>query len=90
MQERLNFTVHQKYTNKVFLEEASLDLINYPTSKIPEYVDYYLQLLVNKIPPYVKDTNDFLNKMKDINKDPEETYLATMDVKSLYISVPNL
>ena len=35
------------------------------------------------MPSYVKHTNDFLNKMKDINKVPEETYLVTMALKSL-------
>ena len=38
---------------------------------------------------YVKDTSDFINKInetKDINKD---TILVTLEVKSLYINIPN-
>ena len=42
--------------------------INCPTSKIYEYDDYHLQPYVKEIPSYVKDTNDLLNKIKDINK----------------------
>ena len=41
------------------------------------------------MPSHVKHTNGFLNKMKDINKVPEETYLVTMDLKSLYTNIPN-
>ena len=45
-----------------------MNSINYPTSKTYAYFDYHLQPLVKEIPSYVKDTNDILNKMKDINK----------------------
>ena len=44
---------------------------------------------LKEIPSYVKDINDFLNKMKDINKVPEETYLVTMDVECCYTNITN-
>ena len=33
--------------------------------------------------------HDFLNKMKDVSKVSEQTYLATMDLKLLYTNSPN-
>ena len=44
---------------------------------------------LKEIPSYVKDINDFLYKMKDINKVPEETYLVTMDVECCYTNITN-
>ena len=62
--------------------------INCPTSKVSEYVDYHLQLLVKEISSHVENTNDSFNEIKDIDKIPEETYLVTMDVKSFYTNIP--
>ena len=59
------------------------------SSKISEYVDYHLQPLVQEIPSYIKGTSDFLRKLEPITKVPENSYLATLDVKSLYTSIPN-
>ena len=63
--------------------------IDCTTSKISKYVDFHLQPLVRTIPSYIKDTNDFLNKIKNTEKLPENSYLVTMDVKSLYTNIPN-
>ena len=63
-------------------------MINCLISKIFEYIDYHRQALVKTIPSYVKDTNNFLDKMKDINNVSEEKYLVTMDVKSFYTNIP--
>lgn len=56
-----------------------MSTINYPTSKMSKYVDYHLEPLVKTIPSYGKDTNNFLDKMKDIDKVPEEMYPVTVD-----------
>ena len=64
--------------------------INCHTSKISEFVDYQLQPLVQSLNSYVKDTTDFLNKIKGISNDlPAKSILVTMDVKSLYTNIPN-
>ena len=54
-----------------------------------KYVDYHLQLIVKQIPSYVKDTNDFINKINAAKSVPKNSYLVTMDVRSLYTNVPN-
>ena len=36
--------------------------VNCHTSKISEYVEYYLQTVVKKNPSYLKDTSNFISK----------------------------
>ena len=60
------------------------------TSKISEFVDYQLKPIVEQTKSYVKDTNDFINKIEDCSgKVDGSTILVTMDVKSLYTNIPN-
>ena len=59
------------------------------SSKISEYVDYHLQPIVWEIPTYIKETSDFLRKLKSTTEVPENFYLVTLDVKSLDTSTPN-
>ena len=62
---------------------------SHPTERISDFVDYHLQPLVSKLPSYVKDTNDFLNKLTLINNLPNNTLLVTLDVSSLYTNIPH-
>ena len=50
--------------------------INYHMSKISKYVDYHLQPIMKEVPSYVKDTNDFINKINNHNI-PKE-YLSNL------------
>ena len=60
------------------------------TSKISEFVDHHLQSVVQETSSYVKDTNDFLNKLNTCSGEIDDnTILVTMDVKSLYTNIPN-
>ena len=52
------------------------------------FVDHHLQPLAKEILSYVKDTNDFINKIDNFAV-PPNSFLVTMDVKSLYTSIPN-
>ena len=63
--------------------------INCHTVNISKYVDYHLQPIVTQIPSYVKDTNDFINKINAVKSVPKNSYLVTMDVRSLYTNIPN-
>ena len=38
---------------------------------------------------YIKDTNDFLFKLKNLGKIPENVFLVTTDVVGLYPSIPH-
>ena len=62
---------------------------SHPTERISHFVDYHLQPLVHKLPSFVKDTNDFLNKLLTIGNLPSNSLLVTLDVSSLYTNIPH-
>ena len=59
--------------------------INCHTANISKFVDYHLQDHVKKLRSYIKDTTDFINKIK-VLEITEDSTLVTMDVSALYIS----
>ena len=63
--------------------------VNCYSAKISEYVDYHLQPIVREISSYIKNKSDFFCKIKPITEVPENFYFVTLDVKSLYTSIPN-
>ena len=65
-----------------------INSINCHISEISRFVDHYPQPLVKEIRSYIKDTNDFVNKI-NIFKVPENSFLVSMDVKALYTNIPN-
>ena len=55
-------------------------------------IDIQLQPLVKKLPSYLKDDNDFLRKIDELNDKqtiPPNALLVTWDVKSLYTNIPH-
>lgn len=54
--------------------------------KVSEYIDHFLQPLASKHDSYLKDTSDFLNKLKQI-KVNENSLIVTMDVESMYTNI---
>ena len=59
---------------------------------LSKWVDIQLQPLVKKLPSYLKDDNDFLHKIDELNDKqtiPENALLVTWDVKSLYTNIPH-
>ena len=62
---------------------------SHPTERLSHFVDYYLQPLVHKLPSFVRDTNDFLNKLLTIGNFPANSLLVTLDVSSLYTNIPH-
>lgn len=52
----------------------------------------YVKKLISHIPgtlkSYVKDTTDFLRDISDLRV-PENSYLVTLDVSSLYTNIPH-
>ena len=64
--------------------------VNCHSSKISKYVDFHLPPIVSEIPSYVKDTSDFLQKLNAIESVPDNYYLVSLDLKSLYKSITNV
>ena len=51
------------------------------------FLDFHLQPLAHKVKSYIKDTNHFLRRIKELGQLPEGTILYTIDVVGLY---PNI
>ena len=63
--------------------------VNCHTSRISEFVDYYLQPEVKKFKSYVKDTTNFIKKIEAIDHVSDDSYLVSLDVCSLYTNIPH-
>ena len=60
-----------------------------PTENLSEFLDHHLKSVMPEGKSYIKDTGDFLNKIKKINAIPENAILVTAVVVGLYPSVPH-
>ena len=60
-----------------------------PTEEISQFVDYYLKPFVVISSFYIKDTTDFLLKLKSFGKTPSGSLLLTLDVCCLYTNIPH-
>ncbi len=63
--------------------------IGHPTARISELVDVLLQPHVPSIKSYIKDTTDFLAKIREVPALQEGGLIATLDVTALYTNIPN-
>ena len=59
-----------------------------PTERISAYLDEHIKEYVKTFPSYVKDTTDFISKLRDF-RTTNRIILVTMDVSSLYTNIPN-
>ena len=55
---------------------------------VSEYIDHFLLPLACQHPAYLKDTNDFVNKIRNL-KVPETAFLISVDVSSMYTNIDN-
>ena len=60
-----------------------------PTENVSEFLDHHLKPVMQEGQSYIKDTGDFLDKIKNINAIPENAILVTADVVGLYPSIPH-
>ena len=61
----------------------------YYTENISSVLDYHLNPLAKKVESYIKDTNHFLKKLKELGSLPKNAILCTIDVVGLYSNIPN-
>lgn len=61
--------------------------VNSHTEKISAYVDDYLRPLAERLPSYIRDTTDFIKRLRALGKLPKNSLLVTLDVSSLYTNV---
>ena len=61
-----------------------------PTELLSTYIDDLLKPIVVTLPSYLKDSAHLLRVLNNVSVDPtSKGYLFTMDVKSLYMVIPN-
>ena len=63
--------------------------VSSPTEKISAFVDEFLRTMAQNLPSYIKDTTHFLEKINQVGKVSNDTYMVTPDVKSLYTNIGN-
>ena len=51
-------------------------------------MDFFLQPFVSTTKSYIKNTNDFLLKLKGLGKLPDKSILFSLDVVSIYTNIP--
>ena len=57
-----------------------------PTEKVSEFLDNQLKPVVREGMSYIKDSNDFIHKIKELKDIPSNALLVTVDVVGLYHS----
>ena len=60
------------------------------TEPISQYIDRHIKSMVSQLPSFLKDTTDFLNKLKAVQNFEKDSFLCTMDITSLYTNVPHI
>ena len=60
------------------------------TEKASEFLDSYLKPIMQESFSYIKDSGDFIKKIKHIRNIPEDAILVTADVVALYPSIPHM
>ena len=85
----LNFYLRPKIHKEGNSDHLVVSSVNCHTANISNYVDYHLQPIVKEIPSNVKDTQDILKKLEKVKDIPPESFLVTLNVKSLYTNISN-
>ena len=65
---------------------SGVDSVLEPLSK---YADVFLRPILQKTNTYLRDTKDVLRLLEELSFDPEVDWLITLDVESLYTSLPH-
>ena len=58
-----------------------------PTEKVSEFLDHHLKPIMQEGWFYIKETEDFLKKIQNMGKIPQDTILVTADMVGLYPSI---
>ncbi len=59
------------------------------TEKASEFLDHHLKPIMQASPTYIRDSSDFLEKIRELGPLPKEAILVTADVVGLYPSIPH-
>jgi len=84
---KIHKPVESWITNNIPPGRPIISDINSVTYEISKFISDHLKLLSCQHASYIRDTYDLLEKLKDL-KIPKNASLVTLDVKSLYPSIP--
>ena len=79
----LHFTQNTQ-TRKPSTSNSTVSSNDHPTEILSQFVDYYLQPLIKPTNSFIKDTTDFLTKLKQLGHLPNNAFGVTLDVSSPY------
>ena len=79
--------IHKRMSNVA--DRTVISNCGTPTEKASEFLDYHLKPVMQKSWSYIKDSGDFIEKIKRIGNIPEDAILVTADVVGLYPSIPH-
>ena len=57
--------------------------------KVSEFLDHQLKPVMQEEKSYIKDSGDFIARLKTLGKIPKGALLVTADVVGLYPSIPH-
>ena len=63
--------------------------VTHPTARISKFIDAHIKDYAPKNNSYIRDTQDFITKIKSVGQIPEGAFFVTLDVSSLYTNIPN-
>ena len=61
--------------------------VNGHTEKLSAYMDEFLRPLAQTLPSHIRDTTDFVIRLKNLGRVAENSILATLDFSSLYTNI---
>ena len=60
-----------------------------PTEKVFEFLDNQLKSVMQESMSYIKNSNKFMHKIRDLKDIPDDAWLVTADIVGLYPSIPH-
>ena len=63
--------------------------LTYSHDNTSSFLDFHLQSLAREVKYYIKDTNDFLKKLRSLPNLPDDIILCTRDGVGLYPNIPH-
>ena len=70
-------------------EKPVISNCDFYTENISAFLDHQLKPIAMQFKSYIKDTNDFLKKLRDLPDLTEDSIICTIDVVGLYPSIPD-
>ena len=77
--------IHKRLSN--VLGRPVISNCGTPTEKVSEFLDFQLKPVMQSSKSYIKDSGDFIRKIKDIQYIPSNAILVTADMVGPYASI---